>query len=1815
MCLLFGDTTTAFAGSCEQGIVEHVWSVYSKGEPTPKFGDSSYDAYVWCYYPYLDPPDTVYYLNIRTHKYHCATHAYLGYTSNAGCTWRGKPSVMYPEGELESANTCNATCVPPDLACDGLDQDLEGVADEGCLDGESGCPSVDRDEFPYKYATGRVETEPVVLYRAPSPRGVFFGVRLQYGSNLTRTLAVRNSPDTLPMIHGVAQDTHFIGTNWVDNFSDRLIPPVSSGDGLYTWIGNTGTVNFDVSGNGPWTSKSGFYTLRRTGTAAGTRYIVSSKAVDGPVQVWVFDTASIKIGSVTRTIGFLTAYGAPDDVNALTGGYVVSIARSADKRIELITDTLGREIDFVYEPVLSGSVTKAYRVTSITFRNDPSSTPTTIGELSYTAFHPGDPLPGLLDRIELPLEGTYRRFTYFTDVDCGSSCGARLAEVIVPVSPAGASAPPGAAPLSHEAVVEGHEWCAGSECQPGDDFSLYSLIPDVKRTWGPGREWGYERVEDGVYQIDLHQPDLSGTSCASGCSAGYRCWNDTGGCYRYSFTGYNSDWRNVTSNSGSRYPGGSGESYDRDTTTMRLRSTTDGTGIISSYGESPDRSLSCMIVGDDDHDALDATKSDCDPPASGEYHLAKEVRTPTTTTTIRSSIVAAGATATRETTRNTAGLVTAEVETGWTTWVDGTLRQQMRTTSYAYDALGRVIAIDGPRPGSEAYDVTELEYWPDTSADRGRLRYERVFVGTATQHTPLQWEYSNYDAAGTPRTLIAPNGARYDLTSVGPYELEIVLSGPDAPTQTQRIQLNLDGTVRTLRYGSGTCITYEYESPNGHTAAPTKIKRTAVTSADCGIVPIDATRGTVVTFEYAYDEPDRLLAARQYEDGVLARVADGFAYSPDRRLIEASSPHSDLPHVLSYEDGVPVSQWSPGWPATDSWRIDAFADDLGRPQTYGRYVTPVDRIMSRFYFEPSSSPMPTRVTTGLGEAAPRTELYTWDDFGQLVRSSVPEHGTTRWEYDVSGRVVRTMAAVGTPAATTADSTYDSLGRLTRTSHGVEPQDCADLPDGTAIDAIALEYDSCQSPPAGFTCENASTRLASATIFHECRGHAAVYDRRYLAYSATGLLETVAFESNVFGSATQPVLVNYSFAGPDGSMSERGLSIAETSTAYAFDAVGQIAALNDGLGASVITNLAYEASGAITSLQAPGALVMDRSANLDGSPHELRWTRGPQVLLDASFEYYATGMVRKRTDAVDATRSRYYEYDRLLRLTCEARGDASGGPGPSDCVEDTARVLGRFTYGSFDAQAATDGRTTALQRTGAAAPGVVESYSFSPGTMRPLGSISGDVAVDIFTYDTAGRRIRDEAYGVPESIREYSYWPSGRLRRVTGTTTSGAQYAISVTYDPYGHVGSETYSTDGVVAATRAFYWSPDGVLEAVHERRGATDAVWVYHSIGGMPFAVTKESGGIKARFWFVTDERGLVVDVIAEDGTSVHSAQYDAGGWRVTVGGGDSMFMPFGLPGHLMIEESGRDGIGSRVPIAIVGGRPYDPRHQLWLTPDPADREYRVAHEGYSYARANPLALADPTGNDSFTYWRPLVPVAFQPLGPGRTIYIDKSCEDAGVEIANALATAISKIENCTSGACGFPGGQALRRQWLAALSWGEYHCPKKGMRAYARSGQLLGGTYAGPEHEGWVWQDAPDNSSMALNIHRTALGMMDRAVLVSPRAQHESTCGLAGTLAHEAMHTVMGTLAWWEVVGSADARQGIVAGDTKAMWLRPYAERIPGRRSGWSLEDRTGAFDRSPPEGWPSKRHSTRDSDERFADWVTGMCLGCAGYLGGSE
>lgn len=114
----------------------------------------------------------------------------------------GNDPTLVPDGAVSPGNyQCNgnSTSTEPEQ-CDGLANSITyGAvpADKGCGSDENHCDLGDSDPAPVRYSSGRVESNPIALFRVPAPDDIFFGYLIKYNSYVVRTPAQRTVSTTI----------------------------------------------------------------------------------------------------------------------------------------------------------------------------------------------------------------------------------------------------------------------------------------------------------------------------------------------------------------------------------------------------------------------------------------------------------------------------------------------------------------------------------------------------------------------------------------------------------------------------------------------------------------------------------------------------------------------------------------------------------------------------------------------------------------------------------------------------------------------------------------------------------------------------------------------------------------------------------------------------------------------------------------------------------------------------------------------------------------------------------------------------------------------------------------------------------------------------------------------------------------------------------------------------------------------------------------------------------------------------------------------------------------------------------------------------------------------------------------------------------------------------------------------------------------------------------------------------------------------------------------------------------------------------------
>lgn len=1542
------------------------------------------------------------------------------------------------------------------------------------------------------------------------------------------------------------EETHFTGHGFLDNYSDRLIKR----DTKYVWVSDRSTVTFSPSGPNEFRSSGNRYILVDNGVATTPRFQISTAAQGDVRKRWTFNTFTYQPGAVSPAPEYYVLDSFRVGISS-TGqdGYGWTVIRNMNGTIDRVTDTLNRQLVFTHTVTVYGTIQRLTRITAVTFKPSPTVTGVVVAQLRYH----GD---GALERITFA-DGRYARFRYDTsNTTWCPRCQHLLSEVI---RPRNVATPPGlGVPVTaNELVTEGHEY---SYFTASDGVSSFR----ARKSFGPGRAWFYKWVAGAVTQLDLNQPQmLAGVpiACSPSCSTGFGCYPTADGgdnkCYvERSITTdpVNANTTGVSGVLGASYLYNGAQAPTRDA---------DSAGRKTTYAYSVNGEISCIVHNDDDDSALSG--GSCVGPAGSvavsiEYLGACSGVAGSVASVVTRTAGALGLGDRVDTECiDSHGQIIATKRAGSTRDIAGSPVAVEYVASRTLDTLGREIQADGPLGNATAKDVVDTSFYATFDSNwpynLGRVHQVTRHVGTSTSSVPLTTTYSEYDFAGVPHLIVDANGrgVRYEASTDRLTWTVKRLNLTGGVVATSVVTLNANGTVRSSLDADLVCMTYEYNLAG----AVTRLRRS---NTQCGVVPININDGEVEIRTYVNDDPSRLQSIERRNNGTIEYTYSGFTYDVNRRLVASTTLDSASPFTYAFTDVLPSGVTAPGGPGIGTWRTETTVDALARPLSVLRYLDGSNKQTSTLGYSSSANNRPTQLSRGYNGSATSVTTFVYDDFGRLVQATVPENGSpasptpTRFEYDAADRLIKQRVGASTPAVRTSALSYDSLGRTTFVDHDTEhPVDCATAPAGTPIQDEEYVYDGCSvgDVPAGMSCSDSRGALVISRAIVECASGGQTLKRgRWYQFDSAGRVSNVGY-ANVLGGVIGPSLITtHTYTAASRKLTWTSVS-ASSGTRYVLDGSGRPITITTTGMAPIAHNLTYRALGSLTGFGTPvsqpvGAyartLTMSAGYRNDDSLNNVQWTLVPNdssvptiQLMAQTFGYSPAGLVMMRTDTADIEASRFYRYDSLLRMTCEARGTTTH-PTSSDCVTSSARLAALFTYG--DGQTAStppDVRMTSFIKNAGAvkarytSPSIESSvYSNGSGQVQQVARNGSNL---IIAYDGLGRRISEyDSRDATKSLRSYSYLPNGQLRSVTGKDATGTAYTFQVRYDAEGRPNT--------IAGTRLYelFWDDEDRLIGASIDSGAV--LWNYHYLGSSLVAASRHIGSAVKRFWAISDERDLIHRLVDEQGATFWQARWDASGWRAIVGTPQpEMWVPFGLPGQIVLDGTaafvGTGGVSTRAELAINGVRVADPTLGAFLRPDPSDQHGRVAPEQYSYGRNNPITLTDPSGSESVG--RPMAPIP-----SGWEIGFDSSCTMRDRwELLNARNQALQDIEKCREVHCGVPGGEAFRRQWRFAVQTGLYYCVKVGQPVAVPQDGYTNRSGGKGEFEVWgpgeldsngnahvagalVNGDGGDFAKTFFSRRRHRAGLGGRITIVG---QVPSTCW-AQQVAHEALHGVLRTL-----------------------------------------------------------------------------------------
>jgi RHS repeat-associated protein len=517
------------------------------------------------------------------------------------------------------------------------------------------------------------------------------------------------------------------------------------------------------------------------------------------------------------------------------------------------------------------------------------------------------------------------------------------------------------------------------------------------------------------------------------------------------------------------------------------------------------------------------------------------------------------------------------------------------TTSYTYDALGRVKTVTYPTVNgvftttSYSYNdasnvVTETDQSGNVTKDYydglGRLIQQQTYLSPSS---PYSSEYYTYNWLNQVLTDQAPNGAtyRYTYDSLGRM---VSVANPDGSHEsasyniTANTQTITDGdghqTVNVYDFMQNLVAVREYWTAGGYNA-------TAYTYDGVGnLLKTVGPDGNQVT-TYTYDDLDRLIKTT-YPDGTTQKES----YDAVGNLLSTTDQEG---RVTTYSYDF-------------LYRLTAVNYPDGSSTTYtydkdGNELTVTNSVDQVKYTYDALNRM-TSETDVIGGSSYKIG-YAYGSTGDLKSITYPDNSVVTNSYDALGRITKVAAG----SATYASMTYNFDGTINTMTYG----------NG---EVTSYTYDS-TSRPKTITTSLGSTQELSLSYTYDGAGNVASINSQTFGYdalnrltSATGQGGTTTYSYDAAGNMAQKQNASSTVKSTYNSMDELVRSSSTSGAAtYSYDGDGNLVVKNDGTN---VWTYIYNAQGEMTKVLENGVVVQQNY--YDGNGRRVEQTTGGTTTL-------------------------------------------------------------------------------------------------------------------------------------------------------------------------------------------------------------------------------------------------------------------------------------------------------------------------------------------------------------------------------------------------------------------------------------------------------------------------------------------------------------------------------------------------------------------------------------------------------------------------
>lgn len=821
-----------------------------------------------------------------------------------------------------------------------------------------------------------------------------------------------------------------------------------------------------------------------------------------------------------------------------------------------------------------------------------------------------------------------------------------------------------------------------------------------------------------------------------------------------------------------------------------------------------------------------------------------------------------------------------------------------KVTSYSYDASGNVTRIDDP-------NLNTVKRWYDSG---NRLVLERSEGSDATGASVAQWTRYAYDAEGHLRYVIDREGRVTEYRYTAPGELAFTITYPEHQYTGQwsdmtDFHLN-EGYANAWRdaladRSSIRQTTYTYDLRGNQTSV-----RSFGAATTAGVTA--TTDGTSRVYT-TYDQAGRLLS--RYAEG---ETAESFVYDGMGRLTASTDVHGGTTTFV-FNDAVLTTTVtsSAGYASVQTFnkagelvssvgsgnydvtgtsqlrydkngRVRMTVDETGyksfmvydragqlagsvnhlgdlteyRRDQAGRVIAEVRYAgrISAANLTTLENPDNSLQMSSLRPVTNAADIWSWtvyDAAGRVVQTIDGSGGVAAFEYDQSGRLVRTtsyftqVAVAGLktapPTAPVAVSAHAN-DTVTRSFYNRSGQMIGMLDGEGYLTEIIYDQAGQKVEEVAYATRTSSSLWASGS-FAQLRTSADpanagnrrmryVYDGQgLLRYQIDGTGAVTSFAYNTAGKLTTSIAhaaviapASFGYAVVKAAVTAAASTANDRMSFNVYDGAGRLAYTIDATGA--VTGFGYDAVGrAVRTVQ---YAVLRSTTSLPALSTMTTWVSGQagNAANRTTRNYYtAAGLLRFSVDAEGYVRR--YDYDAADRKVREVVWDAPVSVSDATTIDQVnSLAVGGFTDARWEYDTA--GRVSSTYD----GLGVRTLYEYNAtGTLANTYVAHGtaDQARSSFLYDGAGRVTHEyAAFGEPEqALVQHAY--DGLGNRIS--TTSARGIVTTFTYDETGRILSMVEASGTALARTTAYQYNAFGDVVQTTDPRGAV-TLSVYNRLG-----------------------------------------------------------------------------------------------------------------------------------------------------------------------------------------------------------------------------------------------------------------------------------------------------------------------------------------------------------------------------------------------